>query len=147
MPSLLLRQSASMRDPSISRAATLRSRPPSARSFVSPPARSEPHPHTVSQQRVMDETATIPTPEPQVPHKGLQLKTIIPKPFSDGSFSTVGPSSRSSVTSTSPTSNPKAATVSSRPASQATGRKREFCQKQKYSSQEGQLTHYGRSVR
>lgn len=109
-----------MQDPANSRAATLRSRPPSARSFLSPPARSEPYPYTVRQQNTKDETARMHTPEPTAPYKGLRLKTIKRKPFGGGSFSTVGPSTRPS--STPPTSKTKATTLSSRSESQISKR-------------------------
>jgi hypothetical protein len=62
------------------------------------------------------ETAAMPT------SKGLQLKTIKHNPFCSRSLPTVGPSSRSSVTSASPASKPKATTLSSRPTSQASKR-------------------------
>lgn len=111
-----------MLDPSGSRAATLRSRPPSTRSLVSPPARSEPYPYTIRQHGVNDEAIKYYTPEPTTPHKGLRLKTIKQKPFGGGSFSTISPNSKLLPASSSPISRPKAATVSSRPASPASKR-------------------------
>jgi hypothetical protein len=111
-----------MLDPSSPRAATLRSRPPSARSFVSPPACSEPYPYTIRQHDVNDKAIKYYIPEPTTPHKGLRLKTIKQKPFGGGSFSTTSPNSKLLPASSSPISRPKAATVSSRPASQASKR-------------------------
>jgi len=122
MPSLLPRPSASMRDPFGSRGATLRSCPPSVRSFVSPPARSEPYPCTVRQQYIKDETAIFSTLEPTAPYRELRLKTVKQNPSGSGCFSTVDPSTRLSVTSSSTTSKPKPTTLSSGPAFQASKR-------------------------
>jgi hypothetical protein len=111
-----------MQTSSNSQARAVRSRPPSARGFVSSPSRSEAYPYAVPQQHLRNKTVTTAASEVKTSYKGLQLTTTKQKSFGSGSFSGVSGNSGRYTLSLSPISKPKPSTIPSRPTSQASKR-------------------------
>ena len=121
MPTLLVRPSLSTRKPVTSQATTIGPRPQSARSFICTPLRSEQHPYAVTRVRAKDETTKVSTVQAKPPYKGLLLKTVKTKPVDDGRSSTVNENSNSNKICSLLHSKPRSKTLSSRPASLASG--------------------------
>jgi hypothetical protein len=101
------------------RAPASKSRPISAQSITSPPARSKAYPYTITRRHSKDKARAGLILEPKGPYKGLQFKIPKQRTLGGGSFSAISGKSTKHTPNSPPHSKPKSEIIPRRPTSQA----------------------------